>query len=143
MAHGRHKAPIVPSGCSSGVERNLAKVDVVGSNPIIRSIFCLRGYCNPLILQSPLGSRLCDIQSYYMVLLCTVLYIDFPVHSRFKTANTTTLWLKLSKEKTLGTSASELKENSKFVPSASRSLSWFLLDCPQCSTRLKVRLGIC
>ncbi len=24
-------------GCSSGVERNLAKVDVVGSNPIIRS----------------------------------------------------------------------------------------------------------
>jgi hypothetical protein len=27
------------SGCSSGVERNLAKVDVVGSNPIIRSIF--------------------------------------------------------------------------------------------------------
>ena len=27
-----------PSGCSSGVERNLAKVDVVGSNPIIRSI---------------------------------------------------------------------------------------------------------
>ncbi len=25
------------SGCSSVVERNLAKVDVVGSNPIIRS----------------------------------------------------------------------------------------------------------
>ncbi len=39
MAHGRRKAPIVPSGCSSGVERNLAKVDVVGSNPIIRSNF--------------------------------------------------------------------------------------------------------
>ena len=38
-AHGRRKAPIVPSGCSSGVERNLAKVDVVGSNPIIRSNF--------------------------------------------------------------------------------------------------------
>lgn len=40
-----------PSGCSSGVERNLAKVDVVGSNPIIRSIFCYWGYCKPLILQ--------------------------------------------------------------------------------------------
>ena len=26
------------SGCSSVVERNLAKVDVVGSNPIIRSL---------------------------------------------------------------------------------------------------------
>ena len=28
---------IAKSGCSSVVERNLAKVDVVGSNPIIRS----------------------------------------------------------------------------------------------------------
>ena len=44
---GRRKAPIVPSGCSSGVERNLAKVDVVGSNPIIRSkSFCKKTYAN-------------------------------------------------------------------------------------------------
>jgi len=28
-----------PSGCSSGVERYLAKVNVEGSNPFIRSIF--------------------------------------------------------------------------------------------------------
>ena len=36
-----------PSGCSSGVERNLAKVDVVGSNPIIRSnSFCKKTYAN-------------------------------------------------------------------------------------------------
>lgn len=130
-------------GCYRSVTELCKYLIIIYYKPIIRSIFCLRGYCNPLILQSPLGSRLCDIQSYYMVLLCTMLYINFPVYSRFKTANTTTLWLKLSKEKTLGTSASELKENSKFVPSASRSLSWFLLDCPQCSTRLKVRLGIC
>ncbi len=39
------------SGCSSGVEHNLAKVGVVGSNPIARSIeFCiysfLRGACS-------------------------------------------------------------------------------------------------
>ena len=34
-----------PSGCSSGVERNLAKVDVVGSNPIIRSIYTLVNIC--------------------------------------------------------------------------------------------------
>ena len=39
LPHGRRKAPVIQSGCSSGVERNLAKVDVVGSNPIIRSIF--------------------------------------------------------------------------------------------------------
>lgn len=52
LPHGRRKAPVIQSGCSSGVERNLAKVDVVGSNPIIRSIFCLQGYCKPLILQS-------------------------------------------------------------------------------------------
>ncbi len=35
----------IQSGCSSGVERNLAKVDVVGSNPIIRSIF----YCESVL----------------------------------------------------------------------------------------------
>jgi hypothetical protein len=33
---------VVESGCSSGVERNLAKVDVVSSNLITRSIFSLR-----------------------------------------------------------------------------------------------------
>ena len=38
LSHGCHKALDFQSGCSSGVERNLAKVDVVGSNPIIRSI---------------------------------------------------------------------------------------------------------
>ncbi len=33
-------------GCSSVVERNLAKVDVVGSNPIIRSHPSSEGVCN-------------------------------------------------------------------------------------------------
>ncbi len=38
-ASGAAGLPIV-SGRSSGVERNLAKVDVVSSNLIARSIFC-------------------------------------------------------------------------------------------------------
>ena len=35
--HSSTRAQVRQSGCSSVVERNLAKVDVVGSNPIIRS----------------------------------------------------------------------------------------------------------
>ena len=47
LPHGRRKASVIQSGCSSGVERNLAKVDVVGSNPIIRSkSFCKKTYAN-------------------------------------------------------------------------------------------------
>ena len=34
----RDDIPQTKRGCSSVVERNLAKVDVVGSNPIIRSL---------------------------------------------------------------------------------------------------------
>ena len=37
------RAYLGQSGRSSGVERNLAKVEVVGSNPIARSIFSM-GY---------------------------------------------------------------------------------------------------
>ncbi len=36
-----HRIHAVVSGCSSGVEHNLAKVGVVGSNPIARSRFSL------------------------------------------------------------------------------------------------------
>jgi hypothetical protein len=37
--HGNHPRRATECGRSSGVERHLAKVDVVGSNPIARSIF--------------------------------------------------------------------------------------------------------
>ena len=59
--------------------------------PSSAPFFAFGVIANPSFYKASLGSRLCDIQSYYMVLLCTVLYIDFPVHSRFKTANTTSL----------------------------------------------------
>ena len=41
-----HRPGSVPCGCSSVVERNLAKVDVVGSNPIIRSLLYHHSSCD-------------------------------------------------------------------------------------------------
>ena len=40
--------PLNQCGYSSGVERNLAKVDVVGSNPIARSNFLVNSNTNVL-----------------------------------------------------------------------------------------------
>ena len=45
-------------GRSSGVERNLAKVEVVGSNPIARSIFSGPLLDFPAVLLGPLANRM-------------------------------------------------------------------------------------
>ena len=55
-------------GCSSVVERNLAKVDVVGSNPIARSIphggfplLLLFGSCPAQLMNSLVRDVLCEV----------------------------------------------------------------------------------